>query len=121
MTTETDRYELWRKFYSDPNGTKTTWHLVNVKFIEGYSVEFSGTGSGELYLVSTNTRAKTFLANSTTNWEVANLLQMIAVPHDAEIKLLNARGEVRAFLKLKVIASRKTEGTQPDEGGDGKR
>ena len=111
MTAErdTERIEIWKKLYSDGNGTKTVWHLINVAFIEGYSVEFAGNGSAELYLTKSDHSSKVFLASDSTTWTANDLRQMLYVPRKAQLQLLNVRGDVQLFIKLRAIAHRKTQ------------
>ena len=120
MSTNTEHYEAWKKLYSDPHGVKTTWHLQNCRFIEGYDLEFSGSGSGELYLVSEKLSTKIFLGSDTTHWESASLLQMIHIPRlNPTIKLLNVRGDCKCFVRLRFLGLRKTEGVCENGDNDG--
>ena len=105
----TERIEIWKKLYSDGNGTKTVWHLINVAFIEGYSIEFAGNGSAELYLTKPDHSRKVFLASDSTTWTANDLRQLLYVPRKAQLQLLNVRGDVQAFVKLRAIAHRKVD------------
>ena len=122
MSPKTEHYEAWKKLYSDPQGIKATWHLINCRFIEGYDIEFSGSGLGEVYLVDGDNSTKIFLANDTTSWEASNLLQLIQVPlRKPMIKLLNVRRDCQVFIRLRFLGDRKTEGVGSKRSGDGQQ
>ena len=115
---DTERIEIWKKLYSDGNGTKTVWHLINVAFIEGYSIEFAGIGSAELYLTKPDHSSKVFLASNSTSWAANDLRQLLYVPRKGQLQLFNVRGDVRVFIKVNAIAHRKPEGVSSKRSGD---
>ena len=119
MLPKTEHYEAWKKLYSDPQGIKATWHLINCRFIEGYVIQFSGAGLGEVYLVDGDNSTKIFLANDTTSWEASNLLQMIQVPlNKPMIKLLNVRRDCQVFIRLRFLGDWKPDGVSSKRSGD---